>query len=107
DPEAYDRLRALLSEPLPRGTSLRDDYAFFLLVAADRLSRQPGALAFITSATLLDAFLYAPLRRHLLKTLRLCAVELLPPGAFRGTRVRTCITVWRSPHQAASPATFR
>lgn len=96
DPSAYARLRALLPGPLPRGTSLRDDYAFFLLVAAERLAVQPGALAFITSATLLDAFLYAPLRRHLLKTLELCAVELFEEGAFRGTRVRTCLTIWRS-----------
>lgn len=102
DPQHYARLRSLLPEPLPRGTSLRDDYAFFLLVAAARLTHQPGALAFITSATLLDAYLYAPLRRHLLRTLELCEVEALEDGAFRGTRVRACITVWRSRRDAAA-----
>lgn len=94
EPEHWARLCALFPGALPRGTSLRDDYAFFLLLAADRLMRQRGALAFVTSATLLDAFLYGPLRRHLLERLQLREVEVLPTGTFRGTRVRTCITVW-------------
>lgn len=96
DPAAYARIRALLPAdfPLPRGTSLRDDFAFFLLLAARRLSARNGALAFITSATLLDAFLYAPLRGWLLEHLTLRRVVDLGAGAFSGTRVRTCITVW-------------
>ncbi|MCY1020567.1 N-6 DNA methylase [Pyxidicoccus sp. MSG2] len=96
DASTYARLRALLPLALPPGTSLRDDFAFFLLVAAHRLVSRPGVLAFITPATLLDAFLYAPLRQSLLATLSLREVVDLGPGAFSGTQVRTCITVWSS-----------
>jgi hypothetical protein len=98
DPVAYASLRARigLDPELPRGTSLRDDYAFFLLLAAERLRRRRGVLAWVTSATLLDAFLYASLRRRLLDTLALEDVVDLGGGLFPGTRVRTCITVWRS-----------
>ncbi|MCP3101141.1 N-6 DNA methylase [Myxococcus sp. K15C18031901] len=96
DPNAYAKLRALLPFALPPGTSLRDDFAFFLLVAAQRLSTRPGVLAFITPASLLDAFLYAPLRQSLTRTLALREVVDLGPGAFAGTQVRTCITVWSS-----------
>src|SRR3954468_21003144 len=73
DAGAYAALRRLLPErfALPPGTSLRDDYAFFLLLAARRLEHRRGALAFVTSATLLDAFLYAPVRRSLMETLAL------------------------------------
>ncbi|MBI3183691.1 MAG: N-6 DNA methylase [Myxococcales bacterium] len=99
DKEAYRRLCALLPEELPKGTSLRDDYAFFLLVAAKRLERARGALAFVTSSTFLDAFMYAPLRRALLASLCLREVVELGRGAFRGTRVRTCITVWSASPQ--------
>ncbi|HYO72631.1 MAG TPA: N-6 DNA methylase, partial [Archangium sp.] len=97
DPDAYSRLRALLPLALPQGTSLRDDFAFFLLLAAHRLSSRPGVLAFITPTSLLDAFLYAPLRATLLRMLSLREVVELGPGAFAGTQVRTCITVWTSP----------
>lgn len=105
EPLAYARLRALLPPAfeLPAGTSLRDDYAFFLLLAAERLSVQPGVLAFVTSATLLDAFLYSPLRRFLLSRLSLREVLALPPGAFEGTRVRTCVTVWTSARTDVPP----
>lgn len=105
DPALYTALRALLPSgfELPPGTSLRDDYAFFLLLAAKRLSTQRGVLAFVTSATLLDAFLYAPLRRFLLERLSLREVLELPPGAFEDTRVRTCVTVWTSAPAGASP----
>ncbi|MHB8872093.1 MAG: N-6 DNA methylase [Myxococcaceae bacterium] len=106
DPLHYARLRALLPS-LPRGTSLRDDYAFFLLLAAERLSRRAGALAFVTSATLLDAFLYAPLRRALLDRLSLEEVVELGSGAFAGTRVRTCVSVWRSPAGGAGWPRYR
>lgn len=97
DPEAYARLRALLPLALPPGTSLRDDFAFFLVLAAHRLRSRPGVLAFITPTSLLDGFLYAPLRALLLRTLSLREVVELGPGAFAGTQVRTCITVWTSP----------
>ena len=97
DRDAYARLRALLPLTLLPGTSLRDDFAFFLLLAAHRLSHRPGVLAFITPTSLLDAFLYAPLRATLLRTLTLREVVDLGPGAFAGTQVRTCITVWTSP----------
>lgn len=105
EPSAYARLRALLPKEfeLPVGTSLRDDYAFFLLLAAQRLSVQKGVLAFVTSATLLDAFLYSPLRRFLLSRLSLREVLELPPGAFEGTRVRTCVTVWTSGRTREAP----
>ncbi|QRN99544.1 N-6 DNA methylase [Archangium violaceum] len=106
DRDAYARLRALLPLALPPGTSLRDDFAFFLLLAAHRLSSRPGVLAFITPTSLLDAFLYAPLRDTLLRTLSLREVVDLGPGAFAGTQVRTCITVWTSPLDARARAVY-
>ncbi len=98
DPVAYAGLlsRVGLGAALPRGTSLRDDFAFFLLLAAHHLSDRQGVLAWVTPATLLDAFLYAPLRKRLLSSLALEEVVDLGAGAFPETRVRTCITVWRS-----------
>lgn len=98
DPVAYAALlsRVGLEEPLPRGTSLRDDFAFFLLLASLHLRHKRGVLAWVTSATLLDTFLYAPLRKRLLDSLALEHVVDLGLGVFRETRVRTCITVWRS-----------
>jgi hypothetical protein len=98
DPSAYAALlsRVGLEEPLHRGTSLRDDFAFFLLLASMHLRHRRGVLAWVTSATLLDTFLYAPLRKRLLDTLSLEHVVDLGLGVFRDTRVRTCITVWRS-----------
>jgi hypothetical protein len=109
DARAYRTLRDRLSldDALPRGTSLRDDYAFFLLLASERLSARSGVLAWVTSATLLDAYLYAPLRRRLLDRLELREVVDLGPGAFAGTRVRTCITVWRSRRGPAPSPLFR
>ncbi len=101
------RARLALDDALPRGTSLRDDYAFFLLLAAERLAARPGVLAWVTSATLLDAFLYAPLRRRLLDRLALREVVDLGAGIFPGTRVRTCITVWRSRHGPVPSPRFR
>ncbi len=97
DRGAYDRLRTLLPLELLPGTSLRDDFAFFLVLAAHRLASRPGVLAFITPTSLLEAFLYAPLRATLLRTLCLREVVDLGPRAFVGTQVRTCITVWTSP----------
>lgn len=104
DKESYRALQALLPEAakLPRGTSLRDDYAFFLLLAATRLTSTQGALAFVTSATLLDSFLYAPLRRALLELLSLREVVELGGGVFRGTRVRCCVTVFSTRAQRSS-----
>jgi tRNA1(Val) A37 N6-methylase TrmN6 len=108
DPEAYARLRAMLVEhqPLLRGTSIRDDFAFFLLRAAERLTRRKGALAFITSATLLDAYAHAPLRKLLCAQLALRDVYAFPPGTFRGTKVRTCATVWTAPGPTVAPVRF-
>jgi SAM-dependent methyltransferase len=106
DRAAYARLRALMPLALPPGTSLRDDFAFFLLVAAHRLSSRPGVLAFITPSSLLDAFLYAPLRQALLGTLRLREVVDLGAGAFTDTQVRTCITVWSSVPGSEAPVSF-
>lgn len=107
DEATYRSLRALMPEALPAGTSLRDDYAFFLLRAAARLSHRDGVLAFVTSATLLDAYLYAPLRAVLLRRLRLREVLELGDGVFRGTRVRTCVTVWTSPSLRKTPGRVR
>jgi hypothetical protein len=106
DRAAWSRLRALMPLALPPGTSLRDDFAFFLLIAAHRLSTRPGVLAFITPSSLLDAFLYAPLRQALLNTLSLRAVVDLGSGAFTGTQVRTCITVWSSQPGRSKPPSF-
>jgi N-6 DNA Methylase len=99
DPGAYAALLERIGplEPLPRGTSLRDDFAFFLLLAAAHLRERRGVLAWVTSASLLDAFLYAPLRKRLLDSLALEQVVDLGAGVFSNTRVRTCIGVWRSP----------
>jgi hypothetical protein len=106
DRAAWSRLRALMPLELPPGTSLRDDFVFFLLVAAHRLSTRPGVLAFITPSSLLDAFLYAPLRQALLGTLRLHEVVDLGSGAFSGTQVRTCITIWSSLPGRTGPVSF-
>lgn len=91
---------------LPRGRSLREDFVFFLLKASARLEGRRGALAFITSATLLDAFLYSTVREALLGRLALRAVVDLGPGAFEDTLVRTCITVWTSPRGEAGPVRY-
>ena len=109
DGPAYRALRARLGlDPLlPAGTSLRDDYAFFLLLAAERLATRRGVLAWVTSATLLDSYVHAPLRRRLLDVLALEEVVDLDAGAFPGTRVRTCITVWRSHRGPVQAARFR
>lgn len=104
DRAAYARLRALLPRALPPGTSLRDDFVFFLLRAAHRLASRPGVLAFITPSSLLDAFLYAPVRAALLETLTLREVVDLGPHAFHDTQVHTCISVWSSPREARQPA---
>lgn len=82
---------------LQKRTSLREDYVFFLLKASLRLADRPGALAFITSATLLDAWAHEPVRAALTSRLSLRDVIELPPGTFAGTRVKSCITVWTSP----------
>lgn len=82
---------------LPKGTSLREDYVFFLLKASLRLQGRAGALAFITSATLLDAFTYAPVREALLSRMQLREVIELPRGTFEGTRVVPCVTTWTTP----------
>lgn len=102
DKAEYRRLCALLPEPLPSGTSLRDDFAFFLLCAANALRGHEGAMAFITPASLLDSFMYAPLRKALTQWLSLCEVVELGGGIFEGAKVRTCITVWTTKPVAAA-----
>lgn len=82
---------------LQKGTSLREDYVFFLLKASLRLAETRGALAFITSATLLDAWAHEPVRKALTSRLTLREVHELPAGTFTGTKVKPCITVWTSP----------
>lgn len=96
-PEAWARACAWLpaGAQLKRGTSLREDYVFFLLKASLRL-RERGALAFITSATLLDAFAHAPVREAMLERLALREVMVLPRGTFTGTRVEPAVTIWSS-----------
>ncbi len=103
DRAAWDRVRRWLPLALPKHTSLREDYVFFLLRAARRLAGRKGALAFITSATLLDTFTYAPVRQQLLGQLSLREVVDLGVGAFTNTQVRTCVTVWTT---AKGPARF-
>lgn len=107
--EAWAAACALLPEHLrlPKGISLREDFVFFLLMASRRLEHQPGALAFITSATLLDTYAYASVRQALLERMQLREVIELEAGTFEGTKVVPCVTVWTSPrvvHQFAEPA---
>lgn len=100
------RYQAVRDDLLPfarevaKGASLRDDYVLFFGVA-DRLIERAGgrgAIAFVTSATFVDNFLYAPLRRWLLSRYRLQALVELGPGMFEGARVATALSVWvRSP----------
>ena len=103
DPEAFARMQGLLAPgvTLAKRQSLRDDFAFFLLVAAKRLADRHGALAFVTSASLIDAFLYSPLRHTLHSKLALRQVVELGAGVFRGTRVKTCFTVWTTDRDGA------
>ena len=107
DRAAWERVSAWLPREftLQRGTSLREDYVFFLLLAARRLSRRGrGALGFVTSSTLLDAYAFAPVRGALSSMLALEAVEVLPRGTFTNTKVEPCVTGWRSPASGAQRA---
>lgn len=106
DPARRAELQGLLPGALPRGTSLRDDFAFFVLLAARRLTRREGAFAFITPSSLLDAFLYAPLRAELLRILRLEQVLELGGGVFAQTQVRTCVTFWSTRRAALRTTTY-
>lgn len=93
--EVRDALLPFARE-VPRGTSIRDDYALFFGVA-DRLVEAAGgrgAIAYVTSDTFVDNFLYAPMRRWLLSRYRLHAVVELGPRLFEGTRVSTALSVW-------------
>lgn len=98
DAAAWRRATAWLPSQfsLRRGTSLRDDFVFFLLRASARLEGRAGALAFVTPATLLDAFAHAPVREALLSRLTLREVHELLAGTFAGTKVAACVTVWTS-----------
>lgn len=97
-----DRYQAVRDALLPfarevaKGTSVRDDYVLFFGVA-DKLidaAGGRGAIAFVTSATFVDNFLYAPMRRWLLSRYRLTALVELGPEMFEGTRVATALSVW-------------
>ncbi len=93
--EVRDALLPFARE-VPRGTSIRDDYALFFGVA-DRLVEAAGgrgAIAYVTSDTFVDNFLYAPMRRWLLSRYRLHAVVELGPKLFEGTKVATALSVW-------------
>ncbi|MBK7858219.1 MAG: N-6 DNA methylase [Archangiaceae bacterium] len=93
-----ERWRELVAGvPQLRGQSLREDYAFFMLRALERLEGRSGALAFVTSATLLDAWAHAPIRKLLTDRLSLREVHPLGRGMFRDTRVSTCFTVFTTP----------
>jgi hypothetical protein len=90
-----ERWRQLVADvPQLKGQSLREDYAFFLLRAVERLRRRSGVLAFVTSATLLDSWAHTPLRKLLTEHLALREVHPLGRGMFRDTRVSTCFTVF-------------
>lgn len=98
DPAAWRRVTSWVPPhlELKRGTSLRDDFLFFLLLASRRLEGRRGALAFITPATFIDAYAFAPVRGALLSRLELRDVIELPAGTFAGTKVVPCVTVWTS-----------
>ncbi|MGC4114868.1 MAG: Eco57I restriction-modification methylase domain-containing protein [Myxococcales bacterium] len=95
----YQQVRdALLpfARDVAKGTSVRDDYVLFFGVA-DRLIEAAGgqgSIAFVTSSTFVDNFLYAPLRRWLLSRYRLSALVELGPEMFEGLRVATALSVW-------------
>ena len=91
---------------LPPGTSVRDDYVFFLLLAAERLAARAGARGLGHLATLLDSFLHAPPQ---LAALDVLALRTWSTSARAPSRhaVRTCITVWRSHRGPVQAATFR
>jgi hypothetical protein len=93
--EVRDALLPFARE-VPRGTSIRDDYALFFGVA-DRLVEAgggAGAIAYVTSDTFVDNFLYAPMRGWLLSRYRLHAVVELGPKLFEGTKVSTALSAW-------------
>lgn len=101
EPERWRRLVA--DVPQLRGQSLREDYAFFMLRALERLRARQGVLAFVTSATLLDSWAHAPLRKLLAEGLKLREVHPLGRGVFRDTRVATCFTVFTTFGQGLAP----
>ena len=91
-----------------KGTSVRDDYVLFFGVA-DRLIEAAGgrgAIAYVTSASFVDNFLYAPLRRWLLSRYRLRALVELGPEIFPGTRVATSLSVWVRDERGQAGRTF-
>jgi hypothetical protein len=93
--EVRDALLPFARE-VAKGTSVRDDYVLFFGVA-DRIIEAAGgqgAIAFVTSASFVDNFLYAPLRRWLLSRYRLQALVELGPKMFEGTKVATALSVW-------------
>jgi tRNA1(Val) A37 N6-methylase TrmN6 len=100
--------RALASKvELAKGQSLREDYVFFMLRALERLKDRRGALAFVTSATLLDAWAYAPVRKLLCEALCLREVQPLGRGVFRDTQVSTCFTVFTTDGEKVLREPFR
>ncbi len=81
---------------VPKGNSIRDDYVLFFGVADQLLEAGGGggAIAFVTSASFVGNFLYAPMRRWLLSRYRLHALIELGDRLFEGTRVTTALSVW-------------
>jgi len=93
--EVRDRLLPFARE-VAEGTSIRDDYALFFGVA-DRLIEAAGglgAIAYVTSASFVDNFLYTPMRRWLLSRYRLHALVEAGPKLFEGAKVATVLSVW-------------
>ncbi len=88
---------------LAPGQSLREDYLFFMLRALERLGSRRGALAFVTSSTLLDSWAYVPVRRLLSERLQLREAQALGRGVFRDTKVSTCFTVFTTHGRGLKP----
>jgi hypothetical protein len=106
--EVRDRLLPFARDVQKRA-SIRDDYVLFFGVA-DRLIEESGgrgAIAFVTSATFVDNFLYAPLRRWLLSRYRLHTLVAAGPELFSGARVATALSVWTRSAAANPSASFR
>ena len=104
--EIRDRLLPF-SREVAKGTSVRDDYVLFFGVADQLIEAGggEGAIAFVTSDSFVDNFLYLPLRRWLLSRYRLHTLVECGPNLFEGARVSTALSVWVRSHQAPDDRT--